>query len=95
MNLVFMGIPMIKPMALNMSYTHTNTHTLTHTQSKQSQSKAYGSHAKHSYCCPVDQHWDACAPFRHLSLVQANPLGAGQEHPQEDYPSLMERGRRT
>jgi len=25
----------------------------------------------------VNQHWDACAPLRHLSLVQANPPGAG------------------
>ena len=43
-----------------------------HTQSKQS--KAYGSHAKHSYCHPVNQHW---VPLRHLSLVQTNPVGAG------------------
>jgi len=40
-------------------------------------SKAYGSHAKHSYCCPVNQHWDACAPLRDSSFVQANPPGAG------------------
>jgi len=25
----------------------------------------------------VNQHWDACAPLRRLSLVQANPSGAG------------------
>jgi len=29
-----------------------------------------------SYCCPADQHRNACAPFRHLNLVQENPLGA-------------------
>ena len=38
------------------------------------QSKAYDSLAEHSYCCPVNQHWDACAPLRR---VQANPPGAG------------------
>ena len=42
-----------------------------------SKSKAYGSHAKHSYCCPVNRHWDANAPLRHSSLVQANPPRAG------------------
>jgi len=41
------------------------------------QSKAYGSHVKHSYCCPVNKHWDACASLRNSSLVQANPSGAG------------------
>ena len=41
------------------------------------QSKAYGSHANHSYCHPMNQHWGACAPLRHLSLVQANPPVAG------------------
>jgi len=50
------------------AHTHTHTHT---------QSKAYGSHAKHSYCCPVNQHWDACVPLGHYSLVQANPPGTG------------------
>ena len=25
----------------------------------------------------IDEHWDACAPLWHLSLVQANPPGAG------------------
>ena len=46
-----------------------HTHTI--------QSKAYGSHVKHSHCHPANQHWDACAPLRHSSLVQANPPGAG------------------
>ena len=36
--------------------------------------KVYGSHG---YCRPVNQHWDACAPLRHLSLVQENPPGEG------------------
>ena len=39
--------------------------------------KAYGSHVKLSRCRQVNQHWDACAPLRHLSLVQANSPGAG------------------
>jgi len=47
-------------------HTHTHTHT----------SKVYSSHMKHSYCCPVNQHWDAYTPLRHLNFVQANPLGA-------------------
>ena len=38
------------------------------------QPKAYGSHAKHSYCCSANQHWDVCTPFKCLSLVQTNPL---------------------
>ena len=68
--------------AYTYKHTHTcmHTHTCTHTHAythKASKSKAYGSHAKHSYCRPVNQHWDAYAPLRHLSLVQANPLGAG------------------
>jgi len=25
----------------------------------------------------VSQHWNACAPLRHLSLVKENTLGAG------------------
>ena len=29
------------------------------------QSKAYGSHAKHSYCCSVNQHWDTCVHSTH------------------------------
>jgi len=37
-------------------------------------SKTYGSHARHSYCCPAD---NACVPIRHFSLVEANPPGAG------------------
>jgi len=41
------------------------------------QSKVYGSYVKHGYCYPVNEHWDACAPLRHSSLVQANPSGAG------------------
>jgi len=56
----------------NVSKVHTYTHTH---QAKQS--KAYGSRAKYSYFHPVNQHWDGCAPLRHLSLVQANPPGAG------------------
>jgi len=49
-----------------------------HKQHKyKSKAKAYGSHAEHSYCRPVNQHWDACAPLRRLSLAQANPPGAG------------------
>ena len=39
-------------------------------------SKAYGSNVRHGYFRPVNQHWDACAPLRHLCLVQANPPGA-------------------
>ena len=42
--------------------------------STKAKNKAYGSHAKHSYCCPVNH---ACAPLRHSSLVQANTPGAG------------------
>ena len=83
----------------NFSITRASTHpyprTHTHTH------KASGSHAKHSYCRPVNQHWDACAPLRHLSLVQANPPGAGKSswgrdsNPQEDCLGLLERGRGT
>jgi len=40
----------------------------------------------------VNQHWDACAPLRRLSLVLANPPGAGINNPQEDCPGLMMRG---
>ena len=57
--------------------THTHTYLLHHMHTKQSKSKAHSSHTKHSYCHPTNQHWDACAPLRLLSLVQANPPGGG------------------
>ena len=57
--------------------THARTHTHTHTHIAKQKQSLYGSHAKHSYCCPTNQHWDVCAPLRHLSLVQANPPRAG------------------
>ena len=46
-----------------------------HTMCVDSASKAYGNRAKHSYCHPVNQHWDACAPLGHLNLVQEILLG--------------------
>ena len=59
------------------SHSHKHTHTHTHAHARtHTQSKASSSHAKHSYCCPVNQHWDVCAPLRNLSLVQENPPGA-------------------
>jgi len=58
-------------------YTNTHIHHITQTHTKQSKGKAYGSHAEHSYCRPVNQHWDACTSLRCLSLVQANLPGAG------------------
>jgi len=61
----------------HMHYTNTHIHHITKRYTKQSKSKAYGSHAEHSYCRPVNQHWDACAPLRFLSLVQANLPRAG------------------
>ena len=44
---------------------------------KMKANKASGSHAKHSYYHPANQHWDSCAPLRQLNLVQENPPGAG------------------
>jgi len=64
------------------SFVHTEEHSKSNTgmyitvHTKQKQSKAYGSHAEHGYF-PVNQYWDACAPLKHLSLVKANPPGAG------------------
>ena len=54
------------------AHTRTNAHVHTHVHAH----KAYN-HAKHNYCCPAGQYWDACAPLRCLSLVQANPPRAG------------------
>ena len=67
------------PHRINTLHTHTHAH-YQHTQTQTHHthtSKAYGSHTKHSYCHPANQDWDACAPLRRLSLVQANPSGAG------------------
>ena len=70
--------------SLSASLSHTCAHTHTRTQSK-----AYGSHAKHSYCRSVNQHWDSCAPLRHSSLVQTNPTGASLEWTKQEILSNL------
>ena len=60
----------------------THQHRLTYVRTNErmrnkSKAKASGTHVKHSYYRPANQHWDACALLRHLSLVQANSPGAG------------------
>jgi len=45
------------------------THTCIHTKQNRSCTK-------HSHYCPANQHWDACAPLRYLSLGEANLPGA-------------------
>ena len=64
--------------------------------SQHAQSKASGSPAKHSYCHPVNHHWDSCAPLRHLSLLQANSPGAELITCRRAiHPGVMERSRGT
>ena len=60
------------------------THVRTHTHKAKLN---LCSHMKHSYCHPANQHRNAYVPLRHLSLVQANPLGGLQE----DCSGFMER----
>ena len=65
--------------------THAHTHACTHTHARMHTCMHACTHArmhthtqaKYSYCCPANQHWDTCAPLRHLSLVQENSLGVG------------------
>ena len=61
----------------------TRTYAYAHTN----KAKKKKSHVKHRYnaCHPVNQSWDACALLRSLSFNK----------PQENCPSLMERGCRT
>ena len=58
------------------------------------QSKASGSHAEHSYCHLVNQHWDACAvcTTQVLEPCAGKSSGGRASNPQEDCPGLMERG---
>ena len=55
-------------------FMHKPTHSHMRTRT---QSKVQGNHAKHSYCCAVNQQSGACAPLRHSNLEQENPPGAG------------------
>ena len=74
-------------------HTHTHTHTHTHVHNTHTRTKKakplHGSHVKHSYCHPANEHWDVRAPLRHLSLVQANPPGGRDSNPQESHGARL------